>query len=613
MGADNDEMNGIESITRFVAYFPDASKCGTAELAGVCHRIGLVGLAVVRNKPYLLAVQDSPNSITAAETKTLLDVFPGTASSSRLAARKFDVAAPMDVVHQSVEASAQFYNLIRASSDTFELESDMLGLKPAYLAKTPAGTLLASRIDDVLFAFPGLAQGADPTALYELLGFWVPLGQRTLYANIRRTLPGGCYKWTPSEGMTAQARRRLEPAAADPYRFMDQSIRDVLNASRDSMRDKTANGRRPVWLALSGGFDSRFMAALCKDLNLPLRAVTYGRKHHHEMHSAKAVAQVLGIDLTVLRQDPKATLRYLPAHLDATEGTADCGAVSILNLLSARAALGGTLLHGFCGDLLSGGHIDRFRADAYASRDAMADAIVQSWYPASSDPLRELFTRGPDLDTVRQDVFDGLRSDCSPYEAYILWYAENRTRRYVASQLAVLGEYFDMVAPFYDRQLFSLWFSVPPVGLSGQNVLKQLFAHTYPDLARIPHSEQSSPIIPNLRWQMARFYHSLPRRTLNRCIGTAHAERLVLRLNYNADFRSLDKLLAPRQQAHMLSAVAALQPALHKIFDIDLSAQYRDILSTNRQALRGLFTVMSYAARQVDRAAQTNERASAAA
>jgi len=566
---------------------------------------------VVRREPYLLAVASRAALTRSDATQTLLDIFPGTAAFVRIAARNFDAAAPMEAIHQTAEASAQYYNLLRATCTDFALESDMLGLKAVYSAQTPAGAVLASRIADVLDMFPGLAQPADLTALYESLGFWTALGERTLYRHIQRTLPGGCYRWTSADGLAGQRSRRLDPTPVEPYWFMDQAIASVRAASRDSVREKTAGAPGSIWLALSGGFDSRFIAALCRDLRLPIRVVSYGRPHHREWPSTKEVARTLELDLTMLRQGRDATLHYLTNHLDATEGTADCASVSIMNLMGARAAIGDTLLHGFCGDVLSGGHIDPFSAADYASRDATADAIVRHAYPASKVNLHGLFTPAPDLDAVRQDVLDGLRSDCPAYQAYLLWYAENRTRRYVASHFAVLGEHFDTVSPFYDRRLFALWFSIPPVGLSGQTTLRQLLARCYPALARIPHAEESASIIPNLHWQIARFLRSAPERVLSGCIGATRAKRQLLRLYLNSDFRSLSKLAAPQQQAYMLSRISMLQPILHEMFGVTLSPQYRNILSTNLQALRTLFTVASYAERQSNRARADNKRAAA--
>lgn len=590
-------MTGIAFITRFVAYLPDQQPEGRDELLQATQKIRTTDLKILRSDPYLLAVT-IPKPPESVDTYTLLDIFPGAASSTRIMARKFDVDGSMDGIHRGAEASAQCYNLLRATPTSFTFESDMLGLKVAYSARTPGGAVLGSRISDAFALFPALAQSADPVALYELLGFWAPLRERTLYRRVQRTLPGGSYRWTQTEGLQGRRTRSLQPTPLAPYQFMDELIANIRTASGESLREKIAGAQEQIWLALSGGFDSRFIAALCRELHVPLRAVTYGRSHHREWHSSKAIARTLGLELEMLRQDHNATIHFLSNHLDATEGNADCGSVSILNLLRARSAVGHTLLHGFCGDLLSGGHIDPFSANDYASREAMVNAIVRHWSPTSAENLKHLFTPSPNMDDVCQDVLDGLRSDCPPYQAYLIWYAENRNRRYVASHFAVLGEYFDTVMPLYDRRLFELWFSVPPIGLSGQATFRRLLARYYPTLARIPHPADSAPIIPNLRWQLARLYRGLLPHVLARCVGRERTRDLLLRFFLDDDFRSLSKLSAPQQRSQMLAAVKALRPVLRDAFGVELSPQYTEILSQDQLALRAMFTVSHYAERQ---------------
>jgi hypothetical protein len=228
----------------------------------------------------------------------------------------------------------------------------------------------------------------------------------------------------------------------------------------------------------------------------------------------------------------------------------------------------------------------------------MVNAIVRHWYPDSAENLKHLFTPSPNMDDVCQDILDGLMSDCPPYQAYLIWYAENRNRRYVASHFAVLGEHFDTVMPLYDRRLFELWFSVPPIGLSDQAVFRRLLARYYPDLARIPHPAESAPIIPNLRWQLARLYRGLLPRALAGCMGRERAQRLLLRFFLDDDFRSLSKLSAPQQRSRMLASVKTLRPALRDAFGVELSPQYTEILSQEHLALRAMFTVSHYAERQ---------------
>lgn len=591
-------MNRVTFITQFIAYFPDDSESGRRELTHAIDQISALGFGILRQAPYLLAVTAPVSPTPTGQSEMLLDIFPGTAASKRIAAANFNVAQSAEDVHGKAETSAQCYNLLQSRNTDFVLESDMLGLKPVHTARTSGGDVLGSRIADLLSLFPELAEPTDTVALYELLGLWAPLAGRTLHQKIRRTLPGGCYRWTPGTGLSGRRSRDLQPTTVEPCKLMDETIEAIHSTTGQSLLEKTAGAAQPILLALSGGFDSRLIAALCRDLHIDIRARGYGRRHHKEWRSTQAVAQALDLKLKMVRQDKDATLRYLPNHLDATEGTADSGSVSIMNLLGSPSTPGSTILHGFCGDVLSGGRISDLSASNFVSREATAEAIIRYWYPPSASNLQKLFTPVPDLDAVRQDVLDGLKTDCPPYQAYLLWFAENRNRRYVATHFAVLGEHFDVAMPFYDRRLVHLWFSLPPIGLTDRFVFRKLLVRYYPGLARIPHSEDAAPISPNLRWQLARLYYSLPRRALAGCIGSKRARKLLLSLYRGEDFRSLSKLAAPQQQAYMLSQLAQLHPVLKEELGVELSPGYETVLSGNLQALRALFTVANYAQRR---------------
>lgn len=590
-------MGRVSFITRFIAHLPDSAGRGSEERAQVAAGIEKLGLSLSRRELCLLAVASTKTPVSAAAT-TLLDIFPGTAASARMAARNFADADSVEELHRHAKPSAQCYNLLRLTDAEFVLESDMLGLKAAYVARTPGGHVMASRIADILSLFPSLAEPVDSVALYEMLGFWAPLNGRTMHRQIRRTAPGGRYKWSLGGGLLTLPTRALEPPRIEPVCFLDQTIATIRETSQVSLREKMAGAAEPIWLALSGGFDSRLIGALCRDQDIRVQALSYGRRHHREWPGTWATARALNLPLTMVRHDRDATLHYLSAHLDATEGTADCGSVSILNLLGATTATGSTLLHGFGGDVMAGIRIGDFKATDYATRETLVDALIRHNYPAARSDLLRLFSPAPDPEEVRQDLIDGLRSDCPPYQAYLLWFMENRTRRYVGAQFAALGEHFDTVMPFYDRPLCDLWFSLPPIASEDRAVFRKLMVRYYPALARIAHSEEPAPIVPNLRSQLSSLVQSVPRRALTGCLGREQTKKLLLRLHHDDDFRSFDRLESPQHQTYMLSKIAELQPALREALGVELSPQYQRILSADPQALRTLFTVASYAQRR---------------
>lgn len=590
-------MNQISFITRFVAYLPDDSDLGARELSHAAGLIDSLGLDTLRQDGYLFAVAASAPSSAAVQSTMLLDVFAGTAASARLAAVHFD-GADSEAVHQKAEQSAQCYNLLQPTKTSLSVESDALGLKPIHIARTPGGNVLGTRIADLLYLFPALAEPADRVAMYELMGFWTPLAGRTLHQRIRRTLPGGCYRWTRPTGLSTRRGRDIRPAPVAPNRLLDEAIEAIRDTSAQSLLDKTAGAARPVIMALSGGFDSRLIAALCRDQGIEIRALNYGRRQNEEWHSARAVARTLNLKLEMIPYRGDNTLRHLAHHLETMEGTADLASSSIMNLFEASSTLGSPLLHGYCGDAQAGLRVGDYSAAQYASHESLVDSILQRYYASTRPNLHDLFVPAIDLDEVHQDILSGLRTDCSPQQAYVLWYLENRNRRHVGSYFSLLGGHFDTIMPFYDRRLFDIWLSIPPIALVDRGVFRSLLAHYYPALARIPHPEEPAPIIPNLQWQLGRFCRGLPQHMLTRAVGVRRARDVFLRFHRHSHIWNLANLAAPQHRAHMLSRVAALRPILKDALGMELSPHYETTLSVDLQALRSVFLAAEYAQRR---------------
>lgn len=587
-------MAGVDIITRFVAYLPDDTDHGNLELQHIISHAYSLDLVAIKQEHFALAVSRSSKE-SNNNNEILLDVFPGTAVSSRISQAPFDQARNREQVHEIAEQSAQCYNLLHINSSSFSLESDALGLKPAYIARTDAGHILASRITDILTLFPNLAKPADTVALFELMTFWAPLAERTLHRAIRRTLPGGCYEWSTKSPLRQWRGRDLQPAEVDPHRLIDRTIEEIRDAATESLRAKTLIAEAPIVMTLSGGFDSRLIAALCRDQKIQIRSLTFAPRHTTEWHSAHAIAKALQLDLERVHYRTDTLFHYIDNHLQIMEGTADLATLSIMNIFQCDAPLGTSLLHGFGGDIQSGSQVQRYSANEYASYETLADATLKSYHVSTRPDLLRALEPAVDLDEIRADLLSGFRRDCPPYQAYLSWYEENRTRRFVASQLALLGTRFDCILPYYDRRLFDIWNSIPPIARANRNVYRKLMATYYPALARIPHPEEPAPITPNLQSQLVQFLRGLPMNALQRLVGEEKAKRFYQRLYRDPNIYTLSNLHAPQQQIHMYSRIKELRSVMRDTLGVNLAEDWETALSKNLLALRGMFMAAEYA------------------
>lgn len=601
----------MDVTTRVLAYLPTGRNPRDSKaFAATADGARRLGLSVLRRRPYLLAcdsVQADPAD--TEQDRLILDIFEGTAASGR----SFEgngKGPDWPLWHSVAEREAQFYNLIEATSESLRIESDPMGMKPLYRASLRDGTVLATRIIDILSLFPALIQPLDRLGFYELMVYRAPMADRTLHQQIKRSATGDCYRWDPANGLSVARDRRLAIPAVNGTLFLDEALGRIKEALTGSMARRVAGAAPPLSLALSGGFDSRLLAATAVEMGLPCRALSYGRRYHPELNSAKATAKALGLPLTRLSYPTENSLERLALHLETVEGTADLSTSQAANLFRIPSRRGNPVLHGFMGEVLSGHRLRHLPVRDYETLGSVADGLVRSFEGPLPAIFERLFGRPAPRDELRAEIRRDLVEGCEPYQAAILWELENRQRRYVGSQFPVIGTQFDLIAPFYSRNAFETWLAIPPIGLDRRALLRRLFATYYPSLAQIPHSEETYPIIPSLSRQLTVFAQALPHKFASRFIPAGMRRALHIPGAEDRYIWNLANLSGPRERAHMLSRIEALTPVAEEILDLRISGGFLHPIQgkDELQPLRMLFLVGEYAAWLRDRVAPAGHR-----
>lgn len=580
---------------RLVAFLPETpdrmpSGLGTT-LSAFCNA---QGLTVLDGPGICFACNIISGTPEAGQSRRLvLDILPGTAAAGR-PFNRLENFTDWPSRHAFLEEEAQLYNLFELNSDRLALESDPLGLKPMHYADIAGGRLLFSKILDGLRLFPELIKPIDPIALNQLLTSRATIPDRTIHERIRRTPTGLVLGYGAQQRMKWDQDRRLRPPAVRGTVFKDDVFDEYEHALSHSIRAKTENLDRPPAIALSGGFDSRILAARCAAQDMQMRAMSFGDRYHPELKNAKDVASLLGMDLETLDYDRDNSITSLPLHLAAVEATADLSTISIAQLFRFDHLPGTGLLHGFAGDLLSGAFVDQIPTDQYKSRSDLTRAILRLRSSASIDE-EQLIGQCTDEDFVFDETLAQLNDDAEPHQAYLYWNFENRQRRYTASHFPIIGTSFDPVLPFLDRKIIDLWTSLPPADLENRNLFRRLLAERYTDLARIPHPEEGIPIVPNLEYQLKYLWRSMPRRILTKAFGARAAKSALGTIGRDTYIWSLANLASPRHQSHMVGRIDALRPVADEVLGLDIAADFKHLTRANIQAKRILFMTCEYA------------------
>jgi len=172
---------------------------------------------------------------------------------------------------------------------------DRLGIKPLYYRFDGKNLLFASEIKAIL-AHPGVTAGFNRSLLAEYLAFGYIPEAETMYAGIRKLLPGHTLEITEGGEPQISQYWDLKVKSDDDVRPRDyyvQTYRELLEGCVAShlMSDV------PLGVFLSGGLDSSAVAALTTKIRrepIETFAVGYGEESFSELPFARSVAHHIG-------------------------------------------------------------------------------------------------------------------------------------------------------------------------------------------------------------------------------------------------------------------------------------------------------------------------------
>jgi asparagine synthase (glutamine-hydrolysing) len=147
---------------------------------------------------------------------------------------------------------------------------DEFGIKPFYYTELRDGLAFGSEIK-ALLALPEVKTQLDRLAFWQNMSFRYVPGDRTLFAGIRKLLPGHYLTWRP--GGTMQVRRWCQRGAErrpnNGHRVQPHDVRATLQTA--VQRQMVADV--PVGSFLSGGLDSSLATAMMCKTSAPMREV----------------------------------------------------------------------------------------------------------------------------------------------------------------------------------------------------------------------------------------------------------------------------------------------------------------------------------------------------
>jgi asparagine synthase (glutamine-hydrolysing) len=268
------------------------------------------------------------------------------------------------------------------------LARDRAGEKPLHYCLLPEGLVFGSELK-ALLRHPGVSRAIDWRAFDEFFTFGYIPAPKTIYANIRKVLPGH-YMVYENNALSEHPYWALDPTKRYSGGYEDAKS-ECLALLEDAVRIRMRSDV-PLGGFLSGGIDSSAVVGLmARNSNRPVKSftVTFGESDFNESRFARLVAERWHTEHTEVVVTPEHFLDNVEAVLmDFDEPFGDSSALPTYMVSKITRRHVTVSLSGDGGDEIFGGYWD------YASALQMQAKL--RWFPAFTRPFAWLGARCTD-------------------------------------------------------------------------------------------------------------------------------------------------------------------------------------------------------------------------
>jgi hypothetical protein len=378
---------------------------------------------------------------------------------------------------------------IRVDGAALYARTGVARVDPVYLAEV-AGAVVVSDRACWAAAVTGRLNDHDPVMVGAFLSVGYPVGAATPFRGVRAL--GRDRELVVTRGRLTVIPARGEIAAlggADPYSPVAAALVDAVSPLSDGVS---------VELSLTGGKDSRLIAAALTAAKVPFRARTHGPASHPDVVVAAMIADRLGIDHVVTeprapgngdnegngeRPDEAHVLGRLRSAVLVSDG-----------MLSAFENVGQPDPHPVTEPVQAGGHGGELLRGGYAQAAWRDRKPTWAWNAAGGAELfRRLTTRR--LALLRPAAAGEYLASLAPYGAELArgplralddFYLTNRAGRWSATARQAYLLRSPLAQPFFDDRVIRAARSVPLPDRVTDRLHREVLAALGPGLLDLP-------------------------------------------------------------------------------------------------------------------------------
>jgi Asparagine synthase len=383
---------------------------------------------------------------------------------------------------------------------------------PVYVAEVPGAAVVSDR-SSWAAAVAGRLAEPDPVMVCAFLALGYPVGAATAFRGVRAlgarrelTITGGRLVMT-AIGAEGAGGAPLGPVAIGPVAAAPLGAGRVAAALVEAVRPLGERGV-PVELSLTGGKDSRLIAAALSAAKVPFRARTHGFASHPDVVVAAMIASRLGVDHVVT--EPRVpTSEQAPDEADVLGRLRSAVLVSD-GMLSAFENVGRPDPRVTAEPVQAGGHGGELLRGGYAPAAWTNRKPARAWSEARGAELfRRMVTRR--LGLLRPAAAGEYLASLAPFAATLPrgplrtlddFYLVNRAGRWSAAARQAYLLRSPLVQPFFSDPVVQAARVVPLPDRITDRLHRDVLAELCPDLLDLPlagSAWKSGPRIPPIR------------------------------------------------------------------------------------------------------------------
>ncbi|MCD8269257.1 MAG: asparagine synthase C-terminal domain-containing protein [Parabacteroides sp.] len=377
------------------------------------------------------------------------------------------------------ELNGQFCLILQEEDQTI-LIADKIRSYPLFYLTDGNNFIITDTGDTAYQSLPHRAW--DKTAVLSYLSVGYMNEGTTLFQNCH-VVPASAYVVI---GKEITVRHYYTPMSLFPltqpeaiFKQSKQALEAAFNRMLESIGDKT------VVLPLSGGYDSRLLACLCKQFNVQnVICYTYGIAGSPEIEISEKVAQQLGFPWHYVEYTKEkwkeiltspifeAYMRYA-GNLNAIPHLQDFLAIHELRtkqIIPENAVV----VPGHTGDVIGGSHLP-----LHIQKDTIVSELYDKYFTINILKSREKRFLTNSLEHFIQETYP-TGNEQEYYQAFHLWGIQSRQANFIINSVRLYEfQGLDWRVPLWDDAFEQVWNAVPYKQRVGSSLYNKFLFDTY--------------------------------------------------------------------------------------------------------------------------------------